>query len=80
MDNNVTFIGRVEEKTFSNGGSILKLSLSDKDKALFAKGYTNLVIAKSKAGKWYCKVDDFVPRTGTQTTSSNTDEKSDLPF
>jgi hypothetical protein len=76
MDTEVQFVGRVEEKTFNNGGSILKLSLSDKDKALFGKGYTNLVIAKSKAGKWYCKVDTFV----VKTISPNPDEKSDLPF
>jgi hypothetical protein len=78
MDTEVQFVGRVEEKTFNNGGSILKLSLSDKDKALFGKGYTNLVIAKSKAGKWYCKVDDFVPRTTPDTPSSN--DRDGLPF
>lgn len=54
------FIGKVTEKTFSNGGSIIKLSLNDKDKALLSgSGYTNISIKKSLKGAWYAEIDQF---------------------
>lgn len=70
------FIGKVTEKTFDNGGSILKLSLSDEDKKKIPPhGYTTLLIKKSKKGTWYAEVDTFQPQV-PQLKSSN----DDLPF
>jgi hypothetical protein len=82
MDKEIQFIGKVTEKVFGNGGSIIRLSLGDKDKELLkAKGYTNIAIQKSKAGAWYAKIDDWAPSAParpTETKSSN--HRDDLPF
>jgi hypothetical protein len=37
MDTEVQFVGKVEEKTFNNGGSILTAVAFDKDKAALCK-------------------------------------------
>lgn len=54
------FIGKVEEKTFSNGGSIIKLSLGDNDKALLSDaGWTTIEIKKSQKGNWYAEINQY---------------------
>lgn len=54
------FIGKVEEKTFSNGGSIIKLSLGDKDKQLLnTPGYTTIEVKKSSKGNWYAEISQY---------------------
>ena len=72
------FIGKVTEKTFNNGGSIIKLSLSDKDKELLkTPGYTNIAIKKSQKGNWYAEIDQFQPQGQAQR---NDDADNDLGF
>jgi hypothetical protein len=63
------FIGRIEEKVFQNGGSILKFGIKAEDlKGLEnERGFINLIIAKKKEPKndgkdWYCYVDEYNPQ------------------
>jgi hypothetical protein len=51
------FIGKVEEKKFDNGGSIIKLTIGDKDKQLLNKpGFTTIEVKKSTKGNWYAEI------------------------
>lgn len=83
------FIGKVFEKTFSNGGSIYKLSLNQKDLELLSEEISQdrviVAVKKSKGGKWYAEIDDYQPsatNTGTTNTSNfgEPDPESGLPF
>lgn len=84
------FIGKVSEKTFNNGGSIIRLSLNDKDKALIAEsvGYFNIAIKKSTKGNWYAEVDTYQQNAPAlqQAVSNNnysqggSEPIDDLPF
>lgn len=57
------FIGEVSEKTFTNGGSIIKLSLSPDDKTKLSKdGYDTVEIKKSQKGIWYAELSQFQPQ------------------
>jgi hypothetical protein len=57
------FIGKVKEKTFSNGGSIITLGLSPEDKAKIAGAdWTNIDIKKSAKGNWYAEISQFKPQ------------------
>jgi hypothetical protein len=57
------FIGKVKEKTFSNGGSIITLGLSPEDKSKIAgSDWTNIDIKKSKSGNWYAEISQFKPQ------------------
>jgi hypothetical protein len=83
------FIGKVEEKTFNNGGSIIKLNLSPKDKALLnSSEYVTVEIKKSTKGNWYAEVSQR-PVQPTQMRSNYSysqpqniidDNPDDLPF
>ena len=58
----IKFIGKVTERVFDNGGVIIRLSLSEKDKELLkTPGYSNLAIQKSQKGVWYAKLDEWTP-------------------
>ena len=70
------FIGKVTEKKFSNGGSILRLSLSPEDKIKLGGDWSNLNIRQSKAGNWYAEIDTWKPAKKAESNANNTD----LPF
>jgi hypothetical protein len=81
------FIGKVTEKTFSNGGSIIKLSLSEKDKALLAgPGYATIDIKRSKTkGTYYAELSEFQPKEMPEPKNYGNqveyvDPTNDLPF
>ena len=84
-------MGRVKE--FDNGGKVLKLSFSERDRQLMdehanEKGWVNLVVAKrrepSKTGvTHYCKIDTYQPKRNQAepgTTDATTPDTDDLPF
>lgn len=82
------FIGKVTEKTFNNGGSIIKLSLGERDKALLTEpGWTTIAIKKSQKGTWYAEIDQYeanrqqepAPRREPETTRGDY-PTDDLPF
>lgn len=74
------FIGKVTEKTFSNGGSIIKLSLGDNDKALICQpGWTTIAIKKSQKGTWYAEIDQYSASRQTDG-NSRSGRADDLPF
>lgn len=79
------FIGKVTEKTFNNGGSIIKLSLGEKDKALLAgPGYANIDIKKSLKGTWYAELSDFQPKAMPEPSNYaqpiQSNDSDSLPF
>jgi hypothetical protein len=58
------FIGKVTEKIFETGGSIIKLSLNRKDQDLIKSiggDFINIEIKKSYSGVWYAEIDQFKP-------------------
>jgi hypothetical protein len=62
MANEKQFIGKVTERVFETGGSIIRLSLGDKDRekiAALKKGWFNIAIKKSLSGVWYAEVDTY---------------------
>lgn len=78
------FIGKVTEKTFSNGGSILRLALGEKDKALLAEpGWTTIAIKKSQKGTWYAEIDQYEAgrqQPAQSRPSMGGEPSDDLPF
>jgi len=62
MANEKQFIGKVTEKVFDTGGSIIRLSLGNRDRekiAAMKDGWFNIAIKKSLSGVWYAEVDTF---------------------
>lgn len=82
------FIGKVFEKTFSNGGSVIKLTLSQQDKHLIAgrSGDTTIEVKKSKGGKWYAEISQYQSQPQQPVATNYNDlppiggEESELPF
>jgi hypothetical protein len=58
------FIGKVFEKTFNNGGSIIKLTLSESEKSMLEglDGDTTIEVKKSQKGKWYAEISQYQER------------------
>jgi hypothetical protein len=61
------FIGKVFEKTFNNGGSVIKLTLTKDDvQKLDDKGNEGLAVTidikKSQKGKWYAEISQYQER------------------
>jgi hypothetical protein len=59
------FIGKVFEKTFNNGGSVIKLTLTKDDvQKLDDKGNEGLAVTidikKSQKGKWYAEISQYL--------------------
>lgn len=88
-----TFIGNTSDKTFENGGSIIKLGLKIEAIQEHVKnGWLNLCIAKKKDPKgdgkdWYCYIDAYNPKQlenetytdrGTQFNDEQTKEDDDV--
>lgn len=73
------FIGKVTEKVFANGGTMLKLSLSPDDlKKVSKTGWLNINISKSQTkGTYYGTVDTWEPKAKTDQSQQ---QASDLPF
>lgn len=85
------FIGKVFEKTFNNGGSVIKLTLSPEEKEKIYRqlpGDTTIEIKKSQKGNWYAEISSYQPAPQQQAPRpypqnnavSFVDEPSDLPF
>ena len=72
------FIGKVTEKTFDNGGAIIKLSLSPDDlKKVSKTGWLNINIQKSMKGAYYAVLDTWEPKPKVNQPES---EDTGLPF
>lgn len=52
------FIGKVSEKTFNNGGSVIKLYLNEEDLKKLSTPVT-IEIKKSMKGNWYAEISNF---------------------
>ena len=83
------FIGKVTEKTFDNGGSIIKLKLSPEDKAKLVNDWNEIEVKKSTKGNWYAELSQFQPtaqpagvayQRPVQQSDVNPNEDTDLPF
>lgn len=82
------FLGKLSEKVFSNGGTIIKMSLNAEDRTTIAKnvnngGYVNINIQKSKKGTYYAEIDQWQPtgQAKTEITSpAGAGPVDDLPF
>ena len=73
-----------EKKEFSNGGHIIKLSVSQKfiefyNKNKSDKGYVNIDLKETRDGKLYAELNSYQPKS---TGSSNQEDvpDDDLPF
>lgn len=74
------FIGKVTEKTFSNGGSILKLSLSPTDlQNVNSGGWLNINIQKSAKGNWYGTLDTWQPSGNGRAQQAAPQAPQDTP-
>jgi hypothetical protein len=76
------FIGKVSEKTFNNGGSIIKLSLNADDLKKLSQP-TTIEIKKSSKGNWYAEISNYQqpaqqPQRSNYVTPQSEDD--DLPF
>ena len=90
------FIGKVFEKTFNNGGSVIKLTLTNEEiKNLHFEGETvTIEIKKSLKGKWYAEISQYQPAQQQQSKPTKQEkieasrnfytpannDDSDLPF
>jgi len=73
------FIGKVKEKVFQNGGSIITLSLSPDDKTKLAKdGWDNIDIKKSIKGTWYAEISQFKPQEAGKAYQQQPVQQSDI--
>lgn len=79
------FIGRVEVKT-TQYGELIKIGIPEKEYVLHIKnGWVNMLLKKSKEGKYYLEIDDWTPtkKDFQPTTPEPVDEidtTGDLPF
>lgn len=79
-----TFIGYPKTIT-TKYGDIIKIGLNENDIQLLSdkkneRGYTNIVIAKSPKGSWYCYLDEYQPNNEapkTSTTSNRVGDEND---
>lgn len=80
-NNKYTFVGYTKRHDFTNGGSVLKISLNADDLKTLTnnqneKGYVNLVVSGIEGDKPYMYIDTWKPQPKAETADAN----GDLPF